>query len=292
MKLGFVGLGNMGLPMAKNLVKAGYEVYGKNRSKKPEQAFVEAGGNAGLSLAELAQKVDVVMTCLPLPADVEKVFLGNDGLVPNGHAGLVLIDFSTVSPDLNKKIYDEATKQGISLLDAPVSGGNFAAESGTLSIMVGGKKEIYDSVYQIFEVLGKNIYHTGGIGNGTIVKLINQYMVAMHTQAVSEALVLAGKMGLDYDLLFNILDASYAQSRIFERHYKKFISQNTFEAGFALKLLYKDMLLVQKMADDNKIKLPVGDHVISLLENAKKTVHAEEDMSAMYLFMKEQITKI
>ncbi len=288
MKLAFIGLGNMGLPMAKNLVNAGYEVYGKNRSKNPEEAFAAAGGKTGLSLKELAQETDVIMTCLPLPKDVEEVLLGQEGVIPHGKKGLIIIDFSTVSPDLNEKVNQAAAARNIEFLDAPVSGGNFGAESGTLSIMVGGKKEVYDKVYSIFDVLGGNIYHTGPVGSGSVVKLINQYMVSVHTQAAGEALVLAEKMGMDKDLLFSILNASYAQSRIFERHYQNFIAKDSFKAGFAIKLLHKDTTLVKKMADTKGVQLPVGEHVTSLLEKAIESGHGDEDMAAMYLYMKEQ----
>ncbi|ALS21885.1 NAD(P)-dependent oxidoreductase [Paenibacillus naphthalenovorans] len=287
MKVAFIGLGNMGLPMSKNLVKANYEVYGLNRSKGREQLFAEAGGKTGYSLPELARIADVMMTCLPFPADVEEVFLGSDGIVANGHAGQILIDFSTVSPDLNHKIEKEAAKKGIEFLDAPVSGGNFGAESGTLSIMVGGKKEVFHKVYPLFEVLGKQIYHTGPVGSGTIIKLINQYMVGVHTQAASEAFIIGEKMGIDGPLMFDILNASYAQSRIFERHYTNFIAQNQFQAGFALKLLFKDLTLVQKMAEDNDINLPIGKPITSLFQQAKESSHGDKDMSAMVLYVKE-----
>ena len=173
-------------------------------------------------------------------------------------------------------------------LDAPVSGGNFGAESGTLSIMVGGKKEVFEKVLPIFQVLGENIYHTGDVGSGTAVKLINQYMVSVHTQAVSEALVLADKMGMDKEALFGILDASYAQSRIFARHFENFIAKNDFAPGFALKLLHKDVGLVQKMAADREVKMPVGEHVLGLLAEANDSEHADKDMSAMYLFIKDK----
>ncbi len=287
MNLAFIGLGNMGLPMARNLVSAGYRVYGRNRSKAPEEEFIRAGGIGGLSLEELAQKADVIMTCLPLPQDVEEVFLGERGIVGSGRSRQILIDFSTVSPDLNRKVSAEAEKKGMDFLDAPVSGGNFGAVSGTLSIMVGGSKEAFDQVRPILEVLGENIYHTGDVGSGTAVKLINQYMVSVHTQAASEALVLADALGMDRESLFTILDASYAQSRIFARHYQSFIAKNDFEPGFALKLLHKDVGLVQQMAAAEKVKMPFGDYVLDMLEQAKASEHGGKDMSAMYLFVKD-----
>ncbi|MFC7395222.1 NAD(P)-dependent oxidoreductase [Scopulibacillus cellulosilyticus] len=288
MKLAFVGLGNMGLPMAVNLVKANYETFGINRSKKKEEIFAESGGIVGDSLVQVAQEVDVIMTCLPLPSDVERVYLGEEGIIANGKRGLILIDFSTVSPDINEKIYNEAKKKGIDFLDAPISGGNEGARLGTLSIMVGGDKKVFDKVYPIFEVLGQNIFYTGKVGNGTVIKLINQYMVSVHTQAVSEALCLAEKNGIAFETLFEILNNSYAQSRIYERHYTQHISKEEYKPGFALKLLYKDISLVQKMAEKNTLTLPLGNQVEELLKEAKDSVFQDDDMSAMYLFMREQ----
>ncbi|MDT8862147.1 NAD(P)-dependent oxidoreductase [Alkalihalobacillus sp. MEB130] len=289
MRLGFIGLGNMGLPMAINLLKANFEVYGKNRSKGSEYILLEEGGKTDLTIAQMASEVDIIMTCLPLPKDVEEVYLGEDGIVKNGHSGLIALDFSTVSPDLNEKIYETAGEKGIDFLDSPVSGGTVGAKAGTLSIMVGGNKDIYEKVKPILHVVGENVYYTGKVGSGTAIKLINQYMVGVHTQAVSEALLLAEKLEIDSKQLFDILDASFAQSRIFQRHFKQFIEKEQFEAGFALKLLHKDLNLVEKMTGDNNITLPIGEQVTEWFRKAKETDHANSDMSAMYLYMKEQL---
>ncbi|HHY73515.1 MAG TPA: NAD(P)-dependent oxidoreductase [Bacillus bacterium] len=285
MKVGFIGLGNMGLPMAKNLVNAGYEVVGKNRSKGKEELFAEAGGKIGLSVAEMAQKLDVILTCLPLPVDVEKIYFGEDGLIENGHEGLILVDHSTVAPGLNKKIVQAANSKGIEFLDAPISGGNFGAEDGTLTIMVGGKKEIFEKALPLFNVMGKNIYHIGETGSGSVVKLINNLMVAFHTQAVSEAVTLGKKMGVDSDFLFNILNNSYAQSRIYDRHYNNFIAKNQFEAGFAIKLLHKDMKLAEEMASGAGMELPIGTKLTNLLSDAIENGLGEQDMSALYVLL-------
>ncbi|MEC1721397.1 NAD(P)-dependent oxidoreductase [Schinkia azotoformans] len=292
MKIGFIGLGNMGLPMAKNLVKANFEVVGKNRSKGKEDLFVEAGGKSGISVAEMAKELDVILTCLPLPADVEAVYFGADGLIENGHEGLILVDHSTVAPGLNKKIADVAKTKGIEFLDAPISGGNFGAEDGTLTIMVGGKKEIYEKVLPLFNVMGKNIYHIGEIGSGSVVKLINNLMVAFHTQAVSEAVTLGKRMGVDLDLLFNILNNSYAQSRIYDRHYNSFIAKDQFEAGFAIKLLHKDMKLAEEMASGANMELPIGGQLTNILKDAIENDLGEQDMSALYVLLNKKLSNL
>lgn len=287
MKLAFVGLGNMGLPMATNLVKGGFEVYGLNRSTGKEQSFAAAGGKVGLTLKELAGEADIVMTCLPMPADVEEMYLGPEGIVNQGRSGLTLIDFSTVSPDLNVKINTAAKRAGMDYLDAPVSGGTVGAEQATLSIMVGGSKQVFDRVMPVFEKLGKNIYYVGETGSGTVVKLLNQLMVGIHTQAASEAMALADQMGLSKDTLYQILNASFAQSRMFERHYTQFVQKNQFQPGFAISLLHKDLALVKKMADDSGAALPIGTQVERLLSAAKVGGFGDKDMSGMYAYVKE-----
>ncbi|MGG3797992.1 NAD(P)-dependent oxidoreductase [Metabacillus fastidiosus] len=288
MKLAFIGLGNMGFPMSCNLVKAGYTVYGVNRSEPKELQFQKQGGHIGKSLKELAQEADVIMTCLPLPADVEKVLLGEEGIIPNGKENLIIIDFSTVSPNLNKKIYAAAKEKNMAFLDAPISGGTTGAEAGTLSIMVGGDKEIYDKVLPIFEILGKNVYHIGESGSGSSIKLLNQYMVSAHTQAVSEAFVLAEKAGIDLGLLYEILNVSYAQSKIMERHYINNISKDDFTPGFELGLLHKDISLVNEMASSFDVTLPLGQKVTELISEALEAGLSKDDMSAMIKLMREK----
>ncbi|WP_248928158.1 NAD(P)-binding domain-containing protein [Paenibacillus hamazuiensis] len=287
MKLAFIGLGNMGLPMASNLLKAGYEVYGINRSKGREELFAQVGGKVGLTVRELVGQVDVIMTCLPMPADVEKVYLGPDGIVNSGRKGLTLIDFSTVSSELSVKMASAAEQAGMNFLDAPVSGGTTGAEQATLSIMVGGSKQIFDRMLPVLEKLGKNLYHVGDIGSGTVVKLLNQLMVGIHTQAASEAMILADKMNLPKHTLHRILSESFAQSRIYDRHYTHFVQKDQFQPGFALSLLHKDMALVKKMADESGAVLPIGAQVERLLGAAKVEGFGDKDMSGMYAYLKE-----
>ncbi len=285
MKIVFIGLGNMGLPMATNLVNAGYSVIGINRSKGKEQTFKERGGITGYTVREAAATADIVLTCLPLPEDVEKVYFGPDGIIENAPEGLIAADHSTVSPALNKKIADAAGKRGIQFMDAPISGGNFGAEAGTLSIMCGGEEGTFGKLKEVFDVMGENIYHVGEIGSGSVVKLINNLMVSFHTQAVSEGMALAQAMDVDPDLVFDILNASYAQSRILERHYKNFIAKDQYEAGFAIKLLLKDMRIAGEMAKEAEMELPGGKNMTSLLAEAAENGLGEKDMSAMLLNM-------
>jgi 3-hydroxyisobutyrate dehydrogenase-like beta-hydroxyacid dehydrogenase len=291
MKLAFVGLGNMGLPMAINLTKVYQEVYGLNRSKTKEERFAQCGGRTGYTLRELAQKADVIMTCLPLPEDVEQVYLGKDGLLAHGHSGLIAIDFSTVSPTLSQKLHDALAQKDIRFLDAPVSGGPPGAQAGTLSIMVGGEKEVFEQTKPIFDILGEHIYYVRPSGSGAAAKLINQLMVGIHTLAVSEGLLLAQQLNLPLDQLVDILKNSFAQSRILERHYTQFIAQDHYEPGFALKLLQKDTGLIEDLAGSMGIKLPIASQVNQLLAQAKQSGYQDQDMSSMFKYMAAEYQK-
>ncbi|MBZ5750701.1 NAD(P)-dependent oxidoreductase [Metabacillus rhizolycopersici] len=289
MKLAFIGLGNMGFPMSRNLVNAGYSVYGVNRSKQRENEFEKIGGFVGKTIKELANEMDVIMTCLPLPSDVEDVYLGEEGLITHGRENLVLIDFSTVSPNLNKKINNKAKVKKIEFLDAPISGGTIGANAGTLSIMVGGEKTTFDKVLPVFDILGENVYHVGDVGSGSSIKLLNQYMVSVHSQAVSEAFVLAEKAGINLELLHEILSVSYAQSKILTRHYTDFISVNNYQPGFELGLLHKDVTIVNEMAETYNVDLALGDKVVTQLSEALEAGLGKEDMSAMIKLVREKV---
>nr|WP_296978699.1 NAD(P)-binding domain-containing protein [Thermobacillus sp. ZCTH02-B1] len=287
-KIGFIGLGNMGLPMAANLVKAGFEVYGLNRSKGAEEKFAQAGGRIGLTRAQLAAEMDMVITCLPMPADVEEVYLSEDGLIPNGRPGLLLADCSTVGPELSRRLYEAAAARGIAFLDAPVSGGTVGAAEGTLSIMVGGDRGAFDRAMPAFEAMGNMIRHVGPSGSGSAVKLINQLMVGIHTQAVSEALALGRRAGIDEALLVDILMASFASSRILGRHYEGFIAKDSYEPGFAIRLLGKDLELAAEMAEQCGVRLKAGARVRGLLRRAIASGYGDRDMAAMFRFQTEE----
>ncbi|RSL31035.1 NAD(P)-dependent oxidoreductase [Salibacterium salarium] len=287
-KLAFIGLGNMGMPMARNLVQAGYYVYGLNRSKGKEKTFQELGGQAAESLSYIAENADVIMTCLPQPADVEQMLTGEEGLLQMNIKAPLIIDFSTVSPSLHTAIETKATEKGARYLDAPISGGTAGAEAGTLAIMCGGKKEVFEEAKPLFDVLGANITHAGPAGSGTKVKLINQYMVGMHTAAVGEALHLADQSGIDQSLVYSVLSNSFAQSKIFDRHYNDFISEDKDEPGFALELLLKDLGLAGEMAKESNASLKAGDLVRDLFENADTNGYGKKDMSVLYQYVKQQ----
>lgn len=291
--IGFVGLGNMGLPMAKNLVKANYEVYGFDVNEKAQQDFLAGGGQVGNSVAELANKVDVMITSLPSPAIVESVFLKADGILANARSGLLVIDTSTVTPRLNQQLSQACAENGAGYLAAPISGGVIGAENQTLTIMVGGPLALHETALPIFGILGKNIFHIGEKpDSGTVVKLINNLMIGFYTSAVSEAVTLADEMGVDLDMLFDILNVSYGQSRIYERNYKSFIAKNDFNPGFTVNLLLKDLRIAQAMAEQSNISLPISTQLIRIYEDTQQAGYGEQDMAALYSFIQESKRKI
>lgn len=290
--IGFIGLGNMGLPMSKGLVEAGFTVYGSDVSKKAEDTFQKAGGQTGLSQQAISRKSDIIMTSLPSPEIVEKVYLGDDGIIAHAQSDLLLVDLSTVSPQVNEKIANAARQKGLGYLGAPVSGGVIGAENQTLTVMVGGDESLHEQACPVFDVIGGNVFHVGDApGAGTVVKLINNLYIGFYTQAVSEALTLADHAGVDHQTLFDILKVSYGQSRIYERNYESFIAQNEYEPGFTIKLLLKDLGLGQQMANESDLYLPIMEQLIPMYQKAADSGYAENDMASMYLMIKDQVQK-
>ncbi|HLQ96542.1 MAG TPA: NAD(P)-dependent oxidoreductase [Pseudogracilibacillus sp.] len=290
--LGFIGLGNMGLPMSTALVEAGYEVYGTDLNKEAEKKLQEAGGKVGESIPDVAKKAEIIMTSLPSVDVVRDVFLGEDGIVKNATAGTLMIDFSTVSPATNVEVSKVAEEKGLGYLGVPVSGGIKGAKEKTLSIMAGGDKTLYDKASPLFEILGENVFYVGDKPEaGTIVKLINNLFIGFYTQAVGESLTLADHAGIDHQTLYDILSVSYGRSGIYDRNYKMFIEQENYNPGFTTKLLLKDLELAKKMAEENDVQLPIMEQLIPMYEKANEAGYADNDMSAMYLYVKDEIQK-
>lgn len=282
-----IGLGNMGYPMSVNLLKSGYVVYGFDIDEKVQQRFSSAGGKTGVPISSLAQQVDIILTSLPTTEIVEKIYLGENGIVKNARANLLTIDTSTVSASINEKIYSVCRDKGLRYLAAPVSGGVIGAENATLTIMVGGPKTYFDAAYPIFSILGKNIFHNGeNPSSGTIVKLLNNLMVGFYNQAIAEVVSLGGQKGINLDMVYDNLSVSYGQSRMYERNYKQFICKNNFQPGFSASLLLKDLKLAKEMAMECGASLPIGDKLIEYLTSVVENGYGDKDMSSVYLFLK------
>lgn len=288
-KIGFIGLGNMGLPMSQNLITANFIVCGVDLNKEAENSFQQAGGIIGLSIPQLAESCEMILTSLPSSRAVETVYLGEDGLINNSHPGIILIDTSTVAPQLNMKIAEAAKRKGIDFLAAPVSGGVIGAINRTLTFMVGGPKEVFEKSLPVLDVLGENIFHVSEkIDSGTTVKLINNLLIGFYTAGVSEALSLAKHSNMDLEKLFDILNVSYGQSRIYERNYKSFIATENYEPGFTVNLLKKDLGFALDLAKDNNLQLPVSKMLLDLYEEAGKDGFGEKDMAVLYKKVNEQ----
>ncbi|WP_330938204.1 NAD(P)-dependent oxidoreductase [Bacillus licheniformis] len=290
-KIGFIGLGNMGLPMSKNLLQENFTVYGMDLNKEAELALHHAGGTIGISVEKMVEECDAILTSLPSSNAAEEVFLGKKGLVHLAEPGVLLINTSTVAPELNIRIAEEAKSKGIDFLAAPVSGGVIGAVNRTLTFMVGGPKSVFDKALPVFNALGENIFHVNeNIDSGTNTKLINNLLIGFYTAGVSEALHLAKNSNLDLDQLFEMLNVSYGQSRIYERNYKSFIADENYKPGFSLKLLLKDLGFALDLAEKNNVELPVSKILFGIYEEADQNGYGEKDMSVLYKKISEQKT--
>lgn len=288
MKLGFIGLGKMGKPMAANLLKAGHECTVYNRSLKAVNELVELGASRASSPAEVGRNAEVVCLCLPIGRDVEAIVCGQDGLLTTLPKGALIIDHSTISPEESRRIHDICLMKGISFLDAPVSGGVTGAEKGTLSIMAGGEEDQFLRAKMILEIMGKNIYYLGSSGSGNAMKLVNNMLVGISTAAISEAFVLAVKSGLDPEQVFEILSNSSGDSYVLRRHLPNFILKRNFAPAFTLDMLNKDLGLAENFALDQGVRLLIGSLAHQICREAAFTGLGGEDMSAAIKILESQ----
>lgn len=253
-RIGFIGLGIMGLPMAKNLMQAGYALTVLDINQEAVSELVKAGASSAATPSDAARDCDIVITMLPDSSDVENVVLGDHGIVHGLVADTILIDMSTIAPSTSIKIHEILIKRKIQSLDAPVSGGYMGAEQGTLSIMVGGEKSTFERALPVFKILGKNIVYMGEAGAGQVTKTCNQIIVGVTLQAVSEALSLAKAAGVDLHKVRQALLGGFAQSKVLD-HQGERIIENNFEPGFKLKLHRKDLNI--SLATGKEVQMPM-----------------------------------
>ena len=266
--IGFVGLGIMGRPMARNLIKAGYPLVVHSRSKGPVDEMVKAGAKAAGSPREVAGACEVLITMLPNSPDVELVALGKDGLIEGARKGLIFADMSTISPIVSKKVGKALAAKGVDMLDAPVSGGEKGAVDGALSIMVGGDKAVFERMLPILQAMGKTITLLGPLGFGGFTKLANQIIVAVNLTALAEALTLGKKAGLDRELLLTALGGGLANSKCLEQKKPNYIA-GTYNPGFKIDLHFKDLGLIMESARELGVPLP-ATAVVQELFNAMR----------------------
>ena len=263
MKVGFVGLGIMGRPMAANLLKAGHSLWAHDHKPLPE-ALASAGAVACASGADVARSADVVITMLPNTPNVASALFDQGGIAEGLTPGKTVIDMSSIAPLETKEFAKRIEALGCRYLDAPVSGGEVGAKAGTLTIMVGGPEEAFNAVRPIFEALGKNITLVGGNGDGQTCKVANQIIVALNIEAVAEALVFASKMGADPAKVRQALMGGFASSRILEVHGERMIKR-TFDPGFRIELHQKDLSLALNSARQIGVSLPNTATALELL---------------------------
>ncbi len=254
LKLGFIGLGIMGAPMAGHLIAAGHEVFINTRSKVPEE-LASTSATLCSSPQEVAEKADIIITMVPDTPDVEKVLFGDGGIAAGLSKGKIVVDMSSISPIATKEFAKQINALGGDYLDAPVSGGQLGAKNATLTIMVGGDESVFEKVKPIFELLGKNITLVGANGAGQITKVANQIIVALNIEAVAEALVFAAKAGADPAKVRQALMGGFASSKILEVHGERMINR-TFDPGFRIELHQKDLNLALSSARALGVSLP------------------------------------
>ena len=279
MKLGFIGLGIMGTPMAGHLRAAGHDLYVSTRSKLP-QALLDAGAIACKNAAEVARQADIVFTMVPDTPDVEAVLFGKDGVAAGLSAGKTIVDMSSISPIETKAYAKRINELGCDYLDAPVSGGEVGAKAASLTIMVGGPDATFAKVKPLFELMGKNITLVGGNGDGQTTKVANQIIVALTIAAVGEALVFASKAGADPAKVRQALMGGFAASRILEVHGERMIKR-TFNPGFRIGLHQKDLSLALAGARALGVSLPQTAGAAQLMQTCAANGMAELDHSAL-----------
>jgi len=253
--IGFIGLGIMGRPMAKNLLKAGHPLVVHNRSRAAVDELGRDGAKVATSPREVAAQSDVLITMLPNSPDVEQVALGKDGIIEGARSGLLYADMSTISPIVSQRVGAALSSKGVKMIDAPVSGGEKGAIDAALSIMVGGDKAVFDALLPIFQVMGKTITHLGPLGAGGFTKLANQIIVAVNLTALGEALTLAKKAGLDREQTLTALGGGLAGSRCLEQKKANYVA-GTYNPGFKIDLHYKDLGLIMDAARALGVPLP------------------------------------
>jgi 2-hydroxy-3-oxopropionate reductase len=287
-RIGFIGLGVMGKPMARNLLKAGYELVVHNRSQGAVDALASesASVRSAATPKQVAEQASIIITILPDSPDVELVALGEDGLIHGMQSGSLLIDMSTITPAMAIKVNDALQERGASALDAPVSGGDRGAIAGTLSIMAGGAEADFERARPVFEAMGKTIVHCGPPGSGQTVKSCNQILSSTMYAAISETLVYGSKAGVDPNVIIEVLSGGSAQSRLLETKGPTMLARK-FDPGFRVELMRKDLAIAQATAKANNSPLPLSSFVTQMYDAMIARGNAKKDHSVVFELLEE-----
>ncbi|WP_380183922.1 2-hydroxy-3-oxopropionate reductase [Kalamiella sp. sgz302252] len=290
MKIGFIGLGIMGKPMSKNLIKAGYSLVVRDHNAESVAELVSSGATSADSAKAVAEQSDVIITMLPNSPHVKEVLLGEGGVIEGAKAGTIVIDMSSIAPLASREIHEELAKKGIALLDAPVSGGEPKAIDGTLSVMVGGDKELFDKCYDIMKAMAGSVVHTGEIGAGNVTKLANQVIVALNIAAMSEALALATKAGVNPELVYQAIRGGLAGSTVLDAKAPMVMNRN-FKPGFRIDLHIKDLANALDTSHGVGAQLPLTAAVMEMMQALKADGLGTADHSALACYY-EKLAKV
>lgn len=280
MKIGFIGLGIMGKPMSKNMLKAGYDLVVLDVNKASVDEVVSAGAQTAPSPKAVAEQADVIITMLPNSPHVKQVVLGENGIIEGAKAGAVVIDMSSIAPLVSRQIAEKLAEKGIEMLDAPVSGGEPKAIEGTLSVMVGGKKEVFDKCYDVMKSMAGSVVLTGEVGAGNVTKLANQVVVALNIAAMSEALVLATKAGVNPELVYEAIKGGLAGSTVLNAK-APLVMDRKFDPGFRINLHIKDLNNVLETSHEIGVPLPLTAAVMEMMQALKVDGMGDLDHGAL-----------
>ena len=283
MHIGFVGLGIMGKPMAKNLLKAGYELVVFDVVEAPLKEVVAAGAKAATSPSDVASQCEIIITMLPNSPHVKTAVLGKNGVIEGVKSGSIVVDMSSIAPLASREIAAALAAKGVEMLDAPVSGGEPKAVEGTLAIMVGGKQEVFDKVKDILLKMGASAVLCGDIGAGNVTKLANQIIVALNIAAMSEALVLATKAGVDPEKVFDAIKGGLAGSTVFNAK-APMVLQGNYKPGFRIELHIKDLQNALDTAHEISAPIPLTSQVMEIMQAMKVDGKQTEDHGGLIQF--------
>ena len=288
--IGFIGTGIMGKPMAKNLLKAGYSLTVFDINPDPVKEMVNEGARQGQSSQDVASKSDVIVTMLPNSPEVKEAVLGPQGVIQGARPGTVLIDMSSINPQVSKEVSMELEKKGVSMLDAPVSGGEPKAIDGSLSIMVGGPKDTFEEAKKIMQVMGASVVLTGEIGSGNVTKLANQMIVGLNIAAMSEAMVMVTKAGVDPEVVYQAIRGGLAGSTVLDAKVPLVLKRN-FKPGFRIELHIKDLMNAIDAAHEIGVPVPLTSQVMEIMQALKVDGKAKDDHGGIIQFY-EKLAKI
>ncbi|HHT01631.1 MAG TPA: 2-hydroxy-3-oxopropionate reductase [Firmicutes bacterium] len=290
MKIGFIGLGIMGKPMAKNLLKAGYQLWVHDLNRAAVRELVDQGAHECFTPREVAENVAVVLTMLPNSPQVQEVILGKNGVLEGASAGTIIVDMSSIAPLVAREVAARALEQGVVMLDAPVSGGEPKAIDGTLAIMVGGPPEACAQVRDILSVMGSSVVRVGEVGSGNVAKLANQIIVALNIAAMSEAFVLATKAGVDPEVVFQAIRGGLAGSTVLDAKMPLVLSGD-FKPGFRIELHIKDLQNALDTARAIGVPVPLSSQVMEIMQALRVAGKEKDDHGGIIQFY-EQLAQV